>query len=56
VKDPRIVEDARDETQNEITAGVVDQKADYVLGLKGNRGSLHEAGPDYFVTDEAAEF
>jgi hypothetical protein len=42
VKNTRIVEDAQNETQNEITVRIVDQKVDYVLGLKGNQGWLHE--------------
>jgi len=42
--------------QREIAAQIVDQKADYVLSLKGNQGLLHEAVEDYFVTAEAAEF
>ncbi|MDO8843066.1 hypothetical protein [Methylicorpusculum sp.] len=29
---------------------------DYVLGLKGNQASLHEAVEDYFTTAHAADF
>jgi predicted transposase YbfD/YdcC len=42
--------------QRDIAAQVVAQKANYVLGLKGNQGSLHEAVEDYFITAESAEF
>jgi predicted transposase YbfD/YdcC len=42
--------------QTEIAAQIIDQGADYVLGLKGNQGTMHEAVKDYFVTAEANEF
>lgn len=42
--------------QTEIVEDIVDKKADYVLGLKGNQSSMHEAVEDYFVTAEANEF
>ncbi len=42
--------------QREIAKQIVDQDGDYVLGLKGNQGSLHEAVADYFTTAQAAKF
>jgi predicted transposase YbfD/YdcC len=42
--------------QREIAAQIVDQGADYVLGLKGNQGSMHEAVEDFFVTAESTGF
>jgi predicted transposase YbfD/YdcC len=42
--------------QREIAAQIIDQGGDYVLGLKGNQGSLHEAVADYFTTAQAAGF
>jgi predicted transposase YbfD/YdcC len=42
--------------QREIAAQIVDQGADYVLGLKGNQSSLHEEVEDYFTTARVAEF
>ncbi|MGH8560059.1 MAG: ISAs1 family transposase [Methylococcales bacterium] len=36
--------------------GGADKGADYVLGLKGNQGSMQEAVEDYFATAEAAGF
>ena len=42
--------------QCEIAEQIVDQGADYVLGLKGNQSSLHEAVEDYFTTAQAAGF
>lgn len=34
--------------QREIAKQIIEQKGDYVLGLKGNQGLLHEAVEDYF--------
>jgi len=42
--------------QREIAEQIVNQGADYVLGLKGNQSSLHEAVEDYFTTAQAAGF
>ena len=42
--------------QRDIAAQIVDQGADYVLGLKGNQGLMHEATEDFFVTAESAGF
>lgn len=44
--------------QREIAQQIVDQKADYVLSLKGNQGLLHRDVKDYFVEvkgDQRAE-
>lgn len=42
--------------QREIAKQIINQGGDYVLGLKGNQGSLHEAVEDYFTTAQAAKF
>jgi predicted transposase YbfD/YdcC len=42
--------------QRDIAKQIVDQGGDYVLGLKGNQASLHEAVEDYFTTAHAAGF
>jgi predicted transposase YbfD/YdcC len=42
--------------QRDIAKQIVDQGGDYVLGLKGNQGTLHEAVDDYFTTAQAAGF
>ena len=42
--------------QRDIAGQIVDQGADYVLGLKGNQGLLHEAVEDYFTAAQAAGF
>ncbi len=42
--------------QRDIAEKIIDQGADYVLGLKGNQGLLHEAVEDYFTTAQAAGF
>jgi len=42
--------------QRAITEQIIDQQGDYVLGLKGNQGSLHEAVADFFRTAEAAGY
>lgn len=34
--------------QRDIAKQIIQQKGDYVLGLKGNQGRLHEAVEDYF--------
>jgi predicted transposase YbfD/YdcC len=36
-------------TQKAIAKQIVDSEADYVLGLKGNQGTLHEAVKDYIT-------
>ena len=41
--------------QRAIAERIVDQGGDYVLGLKGNQGSLHEAVEEYFTTAQAAD-
>jgi predicted transposase YbfD/YdcC len=42
--------------QRDIAEQIVNQGADYVLGLKGNQSSLHEAVEDYFTAAHAAGF
>jgi predicted transposase YbfD/YdcC len=42
--------------QRAIAEQIIDQHGDYVLGLKGNQGSLHEAVTDFFRTAEAADY
>jgi predicted transposase YbfD/YdcC len=42
--------------QREIAGQIVDRGADYVLGLKGNQGTLHDEVEDYFATARKAEF
>jgi len=42
--------------QREIAEQIVNQGADYVLGLKGNQSTLHEEVEDYFTTAQAGEF
>ena len=42
--------------QRDIAKQIVDQGGDYVLDLKGNQGTLHEAVEDYFTTAQAAGF
>ena len=42
--------------QRAIAERIVDQGGEYVLGLKGNQGSLHEAVEEYFTTAQAADF
>lgn len=36
------------ETQKDITAKIRKRKADYVLALKGNQGTLHDDVKDFF--------
>ncbi|MDD5033251.1 MAG: ISAs1 family transposase, partial [Methylococcaceae bacterium] len=42
--------------QQTVAEQVIDQGGDYVLGLKGNQGTLHEAVENYFTTARAADF
>ena len=42
--------------QRSIAAQIVHQSGDYVLGLKGNQGLLHEAVEDYFTVAHEAKF
>jgi len=42
--------------QRDVAKQIVDQGGDYVLGLKGNQGTLHEAVEDYVTTAQESEF
>jgi len=42
--------------QKSIAAQIVDQEAEYVLGLKGNQGILHEEVEDFFSVAKAEHF
>lgn len=42
--------------QRAIAEQIVDQEGDYVLGLKGNQGTLHEAVEDFFTTADSNDF
>ena len=42
--------------QRAIAKQIIDQEGNYVLGLKGNQGSLHEAVEDFFTTAQANQF
>lgn len=42
--------------QRDIAEQIIVQEGDYVLGLKGNQGHLHEAVEDFFTTAEANQF
>jgi predicted transposase YbfD/YdcC len=42
--------------QKEIAAQIIEQKADYVLSLKGNQGTLHKDVEDYFYWAEKIGF
>lgn len=42
--------------QRELAAQIVDQGAEYVLGLKGNQRALHEAVQDFFAVAQADAF
>lgn len=42
--------------QRAIAEQIIDQGGDYVLSLKGNQGTLHEAVEDFFTTAEAHHF
>jgi predicted transposase YbfD/YdcC len=39
--------------QRSIAEQIIDQGGDYVLRLKGNQGTLHEAVEDFFTTAQA---
>ena len=43
-------------TQKAIAAQIVDSKADYVFGLKGNQSKLHDAAADYVVEQWENDF
>jgi len=42
--------------QRAIAEKVIDKKADYVPGLKGNQSKLHDAVEDFFVTAQRDDF
>jgi len=42
--------------QRALAERIVEQGGDYVLGLKGNQGSLHEAVEEYFTIAQATDF
>jgi predicted transposase YbfD/YdcC len=42
--------------QREIAAQIIDQEGDYVLGLKGNQSTLHEAVKDFFAVAQSGNF
>lgn len=42
--------------QRKIAKQIRSQKGDYVMGLKGNQSSLHDAVADYFNTVKAHQF
>lgn len=42
--------------QKEIVEQIVEQKADYVISLKGNQGNLHKDVADYFIWAEKVKF
>lgn len=42
--------------QRAIAEQIIDQHGDYVLGLKGNQDTLHEAVEDFFTTAETHQF
>jgi len=42
--------------QREIAAQIIEQKADYMLSLKGNQGTLHKDVADYFQWAEQSPF
>lgn len=42
--------------QRDIVEQIIDQGGDYVLGLKGNQGALHEATEDFFKAASDANF
>jgi predicted transposase YbfD/YdcC len=42
--------------QRAIAEQIIDQNGDYVLGLKGNQGKLHEAVEDFFTAADANQF
>lgn len=42
--------------QHAIASQIAEQEGDYVLGLKGNQGQLHEAVDDFFTTAREQDF
>jgi predicted transposase YbfD/YdcC len=42
--------------QHTITDQVIEQEGDYVIGLKGNQGHLHEAVEDFFTVAYESDF
>lgn len=42
--------------QHAITDQIIEQKGDYVIGLKGNQGHLHEAVEDFFTVAHQQDF
>lgn len=42
--------------QRAIADQIIEQQGDYVLGLKGNQGTLHDAVDDFFQTAQANNF
>jgi predicted transposase YbfD/YdcC len=42
--------------QRAIAEQIIDQGGDYVLGLKGNQGVLHEAVEDFFTMAQTHHF
>jgi len=42
--------------QRAIAEQIIDQQGDYVLGLKGNQGVLHDAVEGFFLTAQASHF
>ena len=42
--------------QKAIASRIIEQEADYVLGLKGNQGILHEEVKDFFTVAAAESF
>ena len=42
--------------QQTITTQIIKQEGDYVLGLKGNQGTLHDAVDDFFTTAQERKF
>jgi len=43
-------------TQKAIAASIIDQKADYILALKGNQGNLHKAVKQWFEQARTQQF
>lgn len=42
--------------QRSVATQIVNRSGDYVFGLKGNQGLLHEAVEDYFTVAQVAQF
>jgi len=42
--------------QHAIASQIIEQQGDYVLGLKGNQGQLHEAVDDFFTVAQEHQF